>query len=66
MKFFVKIDNARFVSYEGMSEDAISAMLINQNLTYEFVSESIYEEAITAQTETINALTARIVALESK
>ena len=65
MKYFVKIDNARFVSFEGMSEDAISAMLSNQNLTYEFVSESIYEEAITAQAETINALTARITALEN-
>ena len=46
MKLFVKIDNARFVSFEGMSEETITAMLTDQNLTYEFVSESIYEEAV--------------------
>jgi len=51
MKFFVKIDNARFVSYEGMSEEAISTMLINQNLAYEFVSEADYEQAILAYQE---------------
>jgi hypothetical protein len=66
MKYFVKVDGTRFVSFEGMSEEAITAMLTNQNLTYEFVSESIYEEAITTQAETINALTARLVALEAK
>lgn len=46
MKFFVKIDATRFVSYEGMSEEAIAAMLADQNLAYEFVSQSDYEQAI--------------------
>ena len=45
MNYFVKIDGARFVSYEGMSEETISTMLADQNLTHEFVSESIYQEA---------------------
>lgn len=45
MKFFVKIDNARFVSYDGMTQEAITAMLTDQNLACEFVSESDYEQA---------------------
>jgi len=45
MKFFVKIDNARYVSYEGMTQEAITAMLAEQNLACEFVSESDYEQA---------------------
>lgn len=46
MNYFVKIDGARFVSYEGMTQEAITAMLADQNLTYEFVSESDYKQAI--------------------
>jgi len=45
MKFFVKIDNARYVSYEGMTQEAITAVLAEQNLACEFVSESDYEQA---------------------
>jgi hypothetical protein len=46
MKYFVKIENERFVFYEGMSQEAISTMLTKQNLIYEFVSELTYQEAI--------------------
>ena len=49
MKYFVKIDGARFVSYEGMAQETIIAMLTDQNLTHEFVSESIYQEALEYQ-----------------
>jgi hypothetical protein len=56
MKFFVKIDNARYVSYEGMSEETISTMLAEQNLVYEFVSESIYQEALELFAEEISAI----------
>ena len=46
MNYFVKIDGARFVSYGGMTQEAIIAMLANQNLAYEFVSEASYQEAL--------------------
>ena len=46
MNFFVKIDNARYVSFEGMTQEAIVAMFNQQNLAYEFVSESDYKQAI--------------------
>jgi len=46
MIYFVKIDGARFVSYDGMTQETIVAMLTEQNLTYEFVSKSDYEQAI--------------------
>lgn len=46
MKYFAKIDGARFVSFEGMTQEAIIAMLAKQNLVYEFVSKSDYEQAI--------------------
>ena len=46
MNYFVKIDGARFVSYEGMTQEAIIALLAEQNLACEFVSKSDYEQAI--------------------
>ena len=46
MNYFVKINNAQFVSYEGMTQEAIIAMLTDQNLAYEFVSEASYKEAL--------------------
>ena len=46
MIYFVKIDGARFVSYDGMTQETIIAMLTEQNLTYEFVSKSDYEQAV--------------------
>jgi len=46
MNYFVKIDGARFVSYEGMTQEAIIDMLTEQNLVYEFVSEASYQEAL--------------------
>jgi hypothetical protein len=46
MNFFVKIDNARYVSFEGMSQEAIIAMFNQQNLAYEFVDELAYQEAL--------------------
>lgn len=51
MKYFVKIDGARFVSYEGMTQEAIIAMLTEQNLIHEFVSELVYQEALEYQAE---------------
>jgi len=54
MKFFVKIDGARFVFYEGMSKEAIDAMLTDQNLVYEFVSELTYQEALESLDPKIN------------
>ena len=46
MKYFAKIDGARFVSFEGITQEAIIAMLTEQNLAYEFVSEASYQEAL--------------------
>jgi hypothetical protein len=46
MNYFVKIDGARFVSYEGMTQETIIAMLTEQNLAYEFVDELAYQEAL--------------------
>lgn len=46
MIYFVKIDGARFVSYDGMTQETIVAMLTEQNLTYEFVDKADYEQAI--------------------
>lgn len=46
MNYFVKIDNARYVSFEGMTEEAIIAMLTEQNFAYEFVDEQAYQEAL--------------------
>lgn len=46
MKFFVKIDATRFVSYEGMTQEAITAMIAEQNLACEFVNKADYEQAI--------------------
>lgn len=63
MNYFVKIDGARFVSYEGMTQEAIIAMLTDQNLAYEFVSESIYQQALALLEAAIQA--ARITALEA-
>jgi hypothetical protein len=54
MKFFVKIDGTRFVSYEGMTQETIMAMLEEQNLAYEFVSESEYQEAFESLNSNIN------------
>ena len=48
MKYFVKINGSRFVSYEGMTQETIMAMLAEQNLAYEFVSEADYEQVIAA------------------
>ena len=46
MNYFVKINNAQFVSYEGMTQEAIIAMLTEQNLAHEFVDELAYKEAL--------------------
>lgn len=46
MIYFVKIDGARFVSYDGMTQETIIAMLTEQNLAYEFVNEADYEQAV--------------------
>jgi hypothetical protein len=54
MKYFVKIDGARFVSYEGMTQEAIDAMLTDQNLAYEFVNELAYQEALESLDPKIN------------
>jgi len=55
MKYFVKIDGARFVSYEGMTQEAITAMLADQNLAHEFVSEASYQEALEYQAAQVAA-----------
>ena len=54
MKYFVKIDGARFVFYEGMSEETIIAMLTEQNLIHEFVSELVYQETLESLAPKIN------------
>ena len=46
MNYFVKINNAQFVSYEGMTQEAIIAMLNQQNCTYEFIEKLAYQEAL--------------------
>jgi hypothetical protein len=46
MNYFVKIDGAKFVSYEGMTQEAIIAMLNQQNFAYEFIDELAYQEAL--------------------
>jgi len=45
MKSFVRFDG-RLVSYEGMSQETIVAMLTEQGLVPEFVDESIYLSAV--------------------
>jgi len=55
MNYFVKIDNARFVSYEGMTQEAIIAMLSQQNFAYEFVDELAYQEALEYQAAQVAA-----------
>jgi len=46
MNYFAKIDGARFVSFEGMTQEEIIAMLTEQNLAHEFVDEQTYQEAL--------------------
>ena len=41
MKTFVRLSD-RLVSYEGMSQETIIAMLAEQNIAPEFIDEEIY------------------------
>jgi hypothetical protein len=41
MKFFVRVDG-RLISYQGMSEETIIAMLTEQGLVAEFIDEATY------------------------
>jgi hypothetical protein len=50
MKLFARIDS-RFISYEGMSEETITAMLAEQNLVPEFIDEATYLAEIAALEE---------------
>ena len=46
MNYFAKIDGKRFVSFEGMTQETIIAMLTEQNFAYEFIDELAYQEAL--------------------
>jgi len=41
MKFFVRVEG-RLISYQGMSEETIIAMLTEQGLVPEFIDEATY------------------------
>ena len=49
MKVFAKIDGARFVSYEGMSQETIITMLTEQGLVPEFIDETTYLAEVAKQ-----------------